>query len=189
MITVLIAAQSSRSLRSPSSIQRFFLRIQSPIVIVESGLPMASHPVLNGASKMHYRAKCDDPILVDSCRRCAGCVSTHRKRYFPKGTECTSRAIVAGRVLESILTRGNCTTVIIHIHLYDWTQLGTKHICDCVLEHHDRATREPTKYFVSILGDFNFREPGKPIIQVASLRMDCKEPKYSNLAKQLREAG
>ena len=43
-------------------------------------------------------------------------------------------------------------------------------------------------FFVSILGDFNFREAEKPVTHVASFKMDWKEPKYPKQAKQLRGA-
>ena len=64
---------------------------------------------------------------------------------------------------EQVEDNGN-VFILFNVHLYGLSLPQAHCIADCLRNHAHLASFDPTRYFVSVLGDFNFRYEDKPIL-------------------------
>ena len=78
------------------------------------------------------------------------------------------------------------TFVTFNIHLFGLSLPQAYKIANCLRFHALEASKDPTKYFVSAMGDFNFRCENKPIIQIPEFKASFKHPKLSKISKIIK---
>ena len=112
-----------------------------------------------------------DSVLPGKCHnRGGGKLNLLRKTAFSKNAKCLHKVLVPGRALESKIEDNGNIFILVNIHLYGLSLPKAQGIADCLRSHALQASLEPTKYFVSVLGDFNFRYDDKPILQIPDFK-------------------
>ena len=89
--------------------------------------------------------------------------------------------------MSRIEDNGN-TFILLNVHLHGLSLPQANDIADCLRNHAHMASLDPTGYFVSVLGDFNFRYDDKPILPIPDSKAIFKEPMLPKISKMIRGA-
>lgn len=126
-------------------------------------------------------------VKASSRPRGGGCLSTIRRSSFGPAAVCVHVAVIPGRCLQTTITDKDKTTIFINLHLHNLTSEQIKIITQLLDNHFERAERQPLRYFVVVVGDFNFRYEDKSVLQVKEQQCIFKQPKYSKHIKSLKQ--
>ena len=118
-------------------------------------------------------------VSLDSRPRGGGCLSAVKKSSFSAAAVCEHVAVIPGRCLQTTISDNDRTTVFINLHIHNLSNEQFKTIQHTLDNHYERAASQPLRYFVVVVGDFNFRYEGKAVLHVGEQRSIFKQPKYS----------
>ena len=126
-------------------------------------------------------------VKARSRPRGGGCLSTIRRSSFGASAVCEHVAVIPGRCLQTKITDNDKTTIFINLHLHNLTPEQIEIIKQLLDNHFERAERQPLRYVVVVVGDFNFRYEDKSVLQVGKQQCIFKQPKYAKQTKSLKQ--